>query len=136
MTLKELIELQSITGESDLDIIKEWFISNDKETEGIALITKLAEEKSTKLERTLNYARIWIPNLPELYEANKRRVPRYICINLVKITHLHLLGMPLSDKLLKWAEETIPTMKMPKIIYVPMVEWLRDEYGIEFMKEE
>lgn len=31
---------------------------------------------------------------------------------------------------------TIPQMKMPQFIFVPMVEWLRDKYGIQFMEEK
>ena len=136
MTLKELVEIQSFSGEPDISIIKNWFVLNDKETEGITLLAELSESKSRKLEHTLRNARTWIHNIPELYEANKRRIPKDVCQKLTKITYMYLLDMPLSDKMLDWAKATIPTMKMPKVIFVPMVEWLRDEYWIEFMKEE
>lgn len=136
MTLKELVEIQSFSGEADIKIIKNWFILNDKESEGITLIAELSESKSRKLEDTLRNARTWIPNIPELYEANKRRIPKDVCQKLTKITYMYLLDMPLSDKMLDWAKENIPTIKMPKVIFVPMVEWLRADYGIEFMKEE
>ena len=135
MTLKELVDNQKYTGASDIDIIKAWFISNNKESEGISLITELSESKLNKLENTLTYARMWIPTVPDVYEANiksKHPVPKDVADKLNHIIQRHLLGMPLTEKIVKWAKETIPTMKTPTIIFVPAVEWLRDEYGIEF----
>lgn len=135
MTLKELVDNQKYTGLSDIDIIKAWFVSNGKESEGISLITELSEAKVNKLENTLNYARMWIPNLPDMYTANvgsKNSVPKDVAHKLDAIIQYHLLDMPLSETLLNWARETIPTMNTPTIIFRPAIEWLRDEYGINF----
>ena len=135
ITLEELVNNQRITGLSDIDIIKAWFTLNGKESEGISLITELSESKLNKLEYMINYARTWIPTVPNVYEANiesKKPVERDVAAKLDRIIQCHLLGLRLGGSLLAWAEETIPTMNTPTIIFRPAIEWLRDEYGIEF----
>ena len=135
MTLKELVDNQKYTGLSDMDIIEAWFTLNNKESEGMSLITQLSKSKLNKLENTLSYARMWIPTVPPIYEANiggKHSVSKDVGNKLDAIIQRHLLGMPLNEKLLNWAKETIPTMNTPAIMFVPAIEWLRDEYGIEF----
>lgn len=135
VTLKDLVDNQMITGLSDIDIVKAWFTLNNKESEGISLITELSESKMNKLEDTLTYARMWIPTVPDVYEANiksKHPVPKDIADKLNHIIQRHLLGMSLTEKIVNWAKETIPTLNTPTIIFRPAVEWLRDEYGIEF----
>ena len=37
-SLRELVNMQTLTGESDFEIIYDWFIENDKELEGITLM--------------------------------------------------------------------------------------------------
>lgn len=139
MTLKELIDSQKYTGVSDIDIIKFWFVSNDKESEGISLMAELSKAKMDKIEDTLGYARAWIPNIPLIYEANigcKHPVSKDIAAKLDVIVLYHLLDMPLSDVLLNWAKENIPTMESPTIMFRPAIEWLKNEYGIEFVDRE
>ena len=135
MTLKELVDNQKYTGLSDMDIIEAWFTLNNKESEGMSLITQLSKSKLNKLENTLSYARTWIPTVPPIYEANigcKHPVSKDIGDKLDAIIQRHLFGMPLNEKLLNWAKETIPSINTPTIMFVPAIEWLRDEYGIEF----
>lgn len=52
-SLKELVNMQTLTGESDFEIIYDWFIENDKELEGITLMEKLARGKAEKLGNEL-----------------------------------------------------------------------------------
>ena len=47
-TLKELVAMQTFTGKSDLDIIQDWFVENEMESEGIDLMNRLAKIKIDK----------------------------------------------------------------------------------------
>ena len=132
ISLKELIDIQPLTHMSDLEIIREWFCQNNREQDGLELIAQLSKSKTDKLENQLNYARTWIPVVPDVYHGNNKKVTIEIAEKLNKIAKLHLLGMPLAGDLLNWANEVIPTIDTPKVIFVPMVEWLRSEYSIEF----
>lgn len=129
ITLKELVTCQDYSEKSDMDIIREWFVKNNYESEGIELMAMLSKSKSDKLQNQLNIARIWIPVLPKPYEP---KMSKDVSEQLYNITIKFLLGMDLSGDLLNWAKEMIPSMKTPTIIFVPMVEWLKDKYNIEF----
>ena len=131
MTLKEYIEMQSQTGDDDITIIRRWFCENDREQDGLAMIAELSKSKSDKLQKTLDYARQWLPNIPDMYISN-RGMKKDDGIYLNRIATLYTLGCELPEGLLKWASETIPEMDTPKVIFIPMVEWLKNKYGIEF----
>ena len=42
-----------------------------------------------------------------------------------------ICGLELPDKLLNWAKENIPKMKLPSVIFIDTVKWLKEKYGIE-----
>lgn len=133
-TLKEYIDEQRFTGEDDITIIRRWFCENNREQDGLELIAELSKSKSDKLQQSLNYARMWLPSLPNVYESNKG-IDKETANKIQQITTLHLLGYDeLPEPLLTWAKETIPNMKIPNIIFVPMTEWLKDNYNIEFKR--
>ena len=132
VTLKEMVDLQPFSGASDTDIIKQWFILNEQESVGISMITSLSEAKISKLQRTICNAQMWIPTVPDIYESNNGKVPKDVAKKLNVFVQRYLLDMGLNEGLLKWAKETIPNMKIPTCIFVPMVEWLESEYGIYF----
>ena len=132
-TLKELVEWQKITNQDDLDIIKTWFIENNMESEGLSIIAELAENKSNKLQSTLDNARAWLPILPDLEKSNQGLLTKEQAEKLQTIITIHLLGMDLKGSgYYKWAKEEIPKMKSPTIIFVPCVKWLDEKYGIRF----
>lgn len=131
-SLKEFIDMQPITHMSDIEIIREWFCQNECEQDGLELIAQLSKSKTDKLENQMQYARTWIPIVPDVYHGNNKKVSLEIAEKLNKITKLHLLNQSLSEELINWAKEVIPTIDTPKVIFVPMVEWLKSEYGIEF----
>ena len=56
-TLRELICLQDMSfGKmSDLEIIYEWFIRNNKEQEGLDLIPRLAKSQANKIQNKYRY---------------------------------------------------------------------------------
>lgn len=134
-TLEELISIQKYTGLSDIEIIKAWFIDNDKESEGINLMAELSKSQFDKVDRQLKNAQTWIPIVPDTYESNKSmkyKVSKEEGKYLNKITQSFLLGLDLNDDLLNWAKTNIPNMNTPTTIFVPMVKWLKDTYKIEF----
>ena len=133
ISLKQLIDEQKFTGEDDLTIIRRWFCENDREEDGIDLITKLSKSKFEKANRILTNARQWIPNRPKVTDCNpKSKISKADKATLDRMTDIYLLGMDLSEGMLIWAQENIPNMECPGVIFVPMVEWLSKKYGIEF----
>lgn len=132
VSLKELVEQQKYTGDDDITVIRKYFCLNDLEETGLDIIVELNKSKVSKLDNTIRYARTYIPSLPDVYECNRGKVDKETSHRLMQIAKLHLLGCKLSDNLLSWAKENIPLMETPKVIFVPMVEWLKNEYSIEF----
>jgi hypothetical protein len=131
-TLKELVLYQQMTGEDDLTLIKMWFYENDMEMEGISIITELAESKIDKLQLILNKSRTWIPYLPDLSECNKSLTKEQVQ-NIQSIIQMYLLGMDLKESnLYKWAKEEIPKIELPRVMFVPCIEWLDKTYRIRF----
>lgn len=122
-------------GEDPLYIIQEYIKTTGKEIETLGMVVALAVNKSNKIEAQLNYARSWIPNKIDLARANKNVTPCQAKL-LDRLTDIFLLGMDIPLQYLEEVKTTIPQMKMPKFIFVPMVEWLRDKYGIRFMDKE
>lgn len=134
-TLTELVSAQKYTNLSDIDIIKIWFVDNDKESEGINLMAELSKSKFDKVDRQLKNAQTWIPMVPDVYESNKsmkNKVSKEEGKYLNKITQSFLLGLDLNDDLLNWAKNNISNINTPTVIFVPMVKWLKDKYKIEF----
>lgn len=122
-------------GEDPLYIIQEYIKATGKEIEALGMVVALAANKSKKVEAQLNYARSWIPNKIDLARANKNVTPCQAKL-LDRLTDIFLLGMDIPPQYLEEVKTTIPQMKMPQFIFVPMVEWLRDKYGIKFMEGE
>ncbi len=132
-TLKELVEWQKMTDLSDLQIIRTWFIENNMESEGLSIIADLAESKTNKLQTVLDGARAWLPILPDLEKSNQGLLTKEQADILQKVITIFLLGMDLKESgFYSWAEQEIPKMKCPKIIFVPCVKWLKEKYGIRF----
>lgn len=122
-------------GEDPLYIIQEYIKATGKEIDALGMVVALAVNKSKKVETQLNYARSWIPNKIDLARANKN-VTTCQAKLLDRLTDIFLLGMDIPSQYLDEVKATIPQMEMPKFIFVPMVEWLRDKYGIKFMEGE
>ena len=124
-TLKELVENAKFTQESDLKIIERWFCENNMESVGLELISKLAETQLNKVKTRLEYAQCWIP-----------------CVDRTKDRHLDLLqqycildkNLEDSPVLYEWAKDNVPNMEVPKIYFVPTLEYLK-KYGISFKGE-
>ena len=55
---------------------------------------------------------------------------------LDKIINCQILGLELPDDLLKWARDTIPTMKMPTPFFMDTAKWLDERFGIKFRGDD
>ena len=132
ISLKKLVDSQFMTNMTDLEVIKAWFVYNNCEQEGLTLIADLCKSKADKIDRILSNARLWIPTLPGVLKSLKEEVNEEFAINFNKIADVYLLDLELNDTMLEWAKETIPKLKTPKTIFRPVLEWLKDEYSIEF----
>ena len=122
-------------GEEPLYIIQEYLKETGQEIEALGMVVALAVSKSNKIEAQLNYARSWIPNKIDLVKSNKKITADQAKL-LDRLTDIFLLGMDIPPQYLEEVKTTIPQMKMPQFVFVPMVEWLRDKYGIQFIDEE
>ena len=133
--LSEYARAMEAFGEDPLYIIQEYIKTMGKEIEALGMVVALAANKSKKVEAQLNYARSWIPNKIDLARANNKETSCQAKL-LDRLTNIFLLGMDIPPQYLEEVKTTIPQMKMPQFVFVPMVEWLRDKYGIRFMDKE
>lgn len=127
-TLKDLTEMFGKTL-TDMQIIKEWFTRNNQEAEGLKLVSELAQSQLNKVERKYDYARTWIPVKVDMSNVCP---DKDIARKLDKIINYQILGLEIPDDLLKWAKETIPTMKMPSMFFIDTAKWLDERFGIKF----
>lgn len=133
-TLKELIAMQSFTRQDDLEIIKQWFIENNREREGLTLIPLLAKSQTDKVQRKYDYALSWTPNLIDMRTQFKDKA---LAEKLNTIQTLCSLSADLKNyqAIYDWAKANIPTMEIPPVFFLPTVKWLQ-KYGIEFIMTE
>lgn len=133
ITLKELVLMQPITGKEDIEMITDWFIENDKESEGISLMNILAKAKCDKVENRL--AKVMgdmtmYGGADVLYKTFGNEVGG----RLNHIITLFILGYDIEKdypSYFEWLKETIPTLKQPKIFWREFAEWLESK-GIYF----
>lgn len=121
--------------EDPIKIISEYIIEVNQESDALAIIPILAKAKLDKIQRQLDYARVWIPNKCDLRECNKGITEQQAKM-LDRLTDMHCLGLEISETYIDEVEKVISNMKRPNIVYAPMVEWLKDKYGICFAEDE
>lgn len=132
ITLKELVERQKWTDESDIDIIREFFYSNDLEEEGIELIYDITKEQTRKLKNRLKVVKDWTSYLPSKY--------LYETYDLDTADQLHTLELDyitngeLSNKRFIWAKKNVPNIVRPQVYFNPLVDWL-EERGVKFKNQ-
>ena len=119
-------------GLSPLQIIYEYLVQTNQEGDALEMIPKLAKRQTEKVQKQLDYARSWIPNKIDIFAGNKG-ITREQAKTLDLLTDYFCLGMEVPEYYIEKARETVEHMKTPRFVFVPMVEWLRDKYGIEFM---
>ena len=134
MTLKELLVQYGYTTDpvKEAEIIEKWFVENDFEDVGLAMITRLSAKKIKKLQDKLSFAQSWIPNKIDM-NVNKEFANNKATADMLnKIITYCMLSMPLPDEILDWAKENIPNINVAKFFFMPAAKYLREKYNIEF----
>ena len=132
-SLRELVNMQTLTGESDFEIIYDWFIENDKELEGITLMEKLATNKANRLANEIDR----IKGNMSMYAGTDILFKEYkpeIASKLNHIIVLYILGLDIGQyypQHIEWLKETIPTLECPTVFWRDFYEWLKSK-GIYF----
>lgn len=129
-TLKQMVN-ENPFHEDDIQIIQRYLTENNLEQLGLEIISELAASQLNKVQQAYDYARTWIPNMIDMKEV----CPKEIGDKFNKIFQYCLLGLDLKNAkpLYEWAKSEIPTMKMPKVFFMPALEYLKN-YDIEFNK--
>lgn len=131
-TLKQMIN-DNPFNEDDIQIIQRYFTENNLEHLGLKIIPELAASQLNKVQQAYNYARTWIPNMIDMKEVCGKKIGD----KFNKIFQYCLLDLDLKNAkpLYEWAKSEIPKMKMPKVFFLPVLEYLK-KYDIEFNKDE
>ena len=130
VTLAQLVEDQKWNGMSDTQVIIAFFDKNDVEEEGIQLITELSKIKVEKLKRKERMVKEWTSYLPSKYLYKNYDLEIADMLHTLELDYLSH-GGELSKSRLEWAKENIPNIVMPKVYFVPLMEWLECK-GIMF----
>lgn len=134
ITLKQLVSEQNVNEMSDLAVIKMFFNLNDMEQEGMDLIHELTKAKVEKLKHRQRIVEEWSSYLPSKYLYENYDLDIADRLHVLELDYLSN-GCELSSGRLKWAKENIPNIKMPKVYFRPLVEYL-DSKDIRFKGEK
>ena len=135
ITLSEFAKRLEDIGKSPIEIIELYLTLTNQEIDALDMIPRLAKSATYKIESKLDYAQSWIPSLIDTSRVNKS-VTKEQGDLILKLSMYFCLGMTLPDYIKEQAESVIPTMNTPKLIFIPMVDWLEQSYGIKFKDAE
>ena len=135
ITLSEFAKRLEDIGKSPIEIIELYLTLTNQEIDALDMIPRLAKSATYKIESKLDYAQSWIPSLVDTSKVNKS-VTKEQGDLILKLSMYFCLGMTLPDYIKEQAESVIPTMNTPKLIFIPMVDWLEQSYGIKFKDAE
>lgn len=135
ITLSEFVKNLEHMGKSSIEIIELYLILTCQETDALEMIPRLASAATYRVETKLEYAQSWIPTLIDTSRVNKS-VTKEQGDLILKLSFYFCLGMTLPDYVKEQAESIIPNMNTPKLIFLPMVNWLEQTYGIKFKDAE
>lgn len=134
--LSEFAKNYELAGCDDpIKIISEYIIESNRESDVLTIIPTLAKARLDKIQAQLDYARVWIPNKCDLQKCNKGITTQQAKM-LERLTDMYCLGLEISETYIDEVEKVISNMKRPDIVFAPMVEWLKDKYGICFAEHE
>lgn len=137
ISLKELVERQKLTQETDNDLIAVWFVENNMALEGIDIISKIAKDKITQQFHNLRT----IKGNISMYAGDSTLFKAFgedIGGKLSKLIHIFIAGYDIEKDFpekFKWLQETIPTLKCPEVFWRDFYLWLKSK-NIYFLGEE
>ena len=127
--LKTYIELQKLTGMSDMEIITSYFVDNDMEEEAMSLTYNLAKAKLEKMNDRHKRIKNWAYYIPSDYLYKKYSLE--IATRLHRIELDYIINGEVTDSRLEWAKENVPNIEKPAVYFMPCMDWL-EERGIKF----
>ena len=136
--LKEYVNMQKLTGKTDLEIICHYIIDNDIELECVDLINRLLKAQIHKRDSILGRSRSWLPTLFKNVGINAKNVGNRKSTTREEqdfynlLTARYLLDMDLLEGEIETAKQIIPNRNMPMFIFTDMLKWLDEKYGIRF----
>lgn len=140
-TLKELVELQWLTGASDEEIITQWLLENNVAEKGIEIISQLALGKIKSQQETL----AWLHNDLTMLGSEKHLIEIYgvedgcqmnMALRYWIITTR--MGRNFEEdypRMVEWLKKFAPTKKQPLVFWRSFMEWL-NEKGIYFKDQK
>lgn len=132
--LDEYVLEQTMTGETDMELIQRFLCNEGLQLEALAMIPALAKDRCDKVETKFNNVASWAPYIVGIKRLNGRRMKLTLeeAENLEKLSLMYLCGYELDKThLYEWAKENIPKMKVPFFFFRPTIDWL-EKYGIKF----
>lgn len=128
--LEELVKEYKYSEASDIDIIREYFISNDLEEKAIDMMNDLSRIKMEKLRNKNKIAEEWVCMLPSKYLYQNYKLDVADMLHRLELDYL-IHEKELSSSNIKWARENIPNIKKPECYFQPVIHYL-EEKGIKF----
>lgn len=123
-SLKEYINIQALSGKSDLEIIQDFLVDNNLESVALTIIPTLAQKQLDKVQGRLNYAQSHIPLMFTMPLKGLDKDTKY---NLVMIEQCCALSIDLEKaypSIFEWAKKTIPTLELPECFFMPTLNYL------------
>lgn len=133
--LKEYIELQPLSGKSDLEIIQDFLVDNNLERVALSIIPTLAQKQLDKVQGKLNYAQ---SNIPLMFTMPLKGLDKDTQYNLVMIEQCCALSIDFEKaypSIFEWAKKTIPTLELPECFFMPTLNYLA-KWNIYFKGRE
>lgn len=140
-TLKELVELQWLTGASDEEIITQWLLENNVAEKGIEIISQLATRKIKSQQETL----FWLHGDLTMYGGNRHMIEDYGVEDGCKMNEAIIfwiittrMGRNFEEdypSIVEWLRKFVPTVKQPLIFWRAFGDWL-EEKGIYFKDQK
>jgi hypothetical protein len=132
-TLKDYVDMQKLTGASDMDVIIEYFVDNDMEEKMMEVSHRLAKAKIEKMSARRDIVKEWTYVIPSDYLYEKYPVKTATMLHRIELDYI--VNGEVTGGRFTWAKENCPYIEEPKIYFQPCARWLRD-HGIEFKAEE
>ena len=132
VTLRELVNRQNITNESDGELIAEWFEKNDMALEGIDIVSKIAQKKINNDD--WKYGCL-VGDL-SMYNITENIIKDFGIKDGIYLDHIiknFIIYRRISDKpfeelyppFVDWLKEHIPNKKEPSVFWQPFAKWLK-----------
>ena len=134
ITLKELVQNQSFTGATDIEIIRSFFTINNLEEEGMELIYEISKDKIEKLKRERRMMKEWTSYLPSKYLYENYDLDTADMLHRLELDFL-MNNRELSKSRFEWAKENVPNIIRPQVYFTQLMEWL-EERGIKFIPRD